>query len=586
VYVKRTWWKEGVVYQVYPRSFLDSNGDGIGDLAGITQKADYLASIGVDIVWLCPIYRSPNKDNGYDISDYEAIMEEFGTMADFDTLLTEFHKRGLKVVMDMVVNHSSDEHPWFKESRASKDSPKRDWYIWKPARNGGPPNNWQSCFGGSAWEFDPATQEYYLHLFVPGQPDLNWENAEMRKAVFGMMRRWLERGVDGFRYDTVTLFSKDPSFRDLLPGETMFSTTAPYVYGPKLHDYMREMRHEALEGFDVMTVGEAPGSTVENAVDLVGEDRGELDMLFQFELMGVDNTDGDKWRQKPIDLVEFKRIIERWQVGLEGRAWNSNFLMNHDQPRALSRFGDDKRYRSESAKALLLLNLALGGTPYIYQGEELGMANVAFPSIDDYRDVETLNYYKRALDEGLSPDEAMKSIHYMSRDNSRTPMQWNSGPHAGFSTAEPWIAVNPDYTSVNAAAEESNPDSVLNFTRSIIRFRKEHLSLVYGSFELLARDDPHLFAFIREGGIGGGDEGGIGGGDKDGIGEGGIGGGERLLVEINMSGEPVRSVAPASGATVLISNLDMAAAQKGGTHAASTPSRTLAPWEARISALI
>jgi len=548
------------VYQIYPRSFMDSNGDGIGDLAGITGKADYIASLGIDIVWLNPVYRSPNKDNGYDISDYEAIMEEFGTMADLDRLIAALHDRGIRVVMDLVVNHSSDEHRWFKESRSSKDSPKRDWYIWKPVRAGGPPNNWKACFTGSAWELDPGSGEYYLHLFDPGQPDLNWENPELRKAIYAMMRRWFERGIDGFRMDVASLFSKDPSYRDLLPAEAMFSPTAPYVYGPRLHEFIREMRKEAFEGFDVMTVGEAPGSTVEKALELVGEDRGELDMLFQFELMGVDYVDGDKWRQRPIDLVEMKRIVERWQLGLAGRAWNSNYLMNHDQPRSVSRFGDDGRFRKESAKALLLLNLSLGGTPYIYQGEELGMANVAFPTISDYRDVDTLNYYDEALAAGLSVAEAMRSIHYMSRDNARTPMQWSAGRNAGFSEVGPWIGVNPDHVAVNVEAEERDGTSVLHFTRSMIKFRKDHLALVYGSFELVAREDPRLFAFIRKGE------------------------GEELLVEINMSGEATEAVKPRHAAsaphlataTTLISSL--------GPTGASTQ-ETLAPWEARISAL-
>ena len=550
--LNRTWWKEGVVYQIYPRSFMDSNGDGIGDLAGIAEKADYIASLGVDIVWLNPVYSSPNKDNGYDISDYEEVMEEFGTMADLGRLVAALHGRGIRVVMDLVVNHSSDEHPWFRDSRSSKLSPKRDWYIWRPGRAGGPPNNWKACFGGGAWELDPATGEYYLHLFDPGQPDLNWENPELRKAVYAMMRRWFERGIDGFRMDVVTLFSKDPSYRDLAPGEGIFSSTAPYVFGPRLHEFIREMRREALDGFDVMTVGEAPGSTVENALELVGEGRGELDMLFQFELMGVDYTDGDKWRQRPIDLVELKRIIERWQLGLAGRAWNSNYLMNHDQPRSVSRFGDGGRYRRESAKALLLLNFSLGGTPYIYQGEELGMANVSFSSISDYRDVETLNYYREALAAGRSPAEAMRSIRYMSRDNARTPMQWSAGPNAGFSAARPWIGLNPDHASVNAETEEADPDSTLNFARAIIKFRREHKCLVYGSFELLAREEPRLFAFAREGE------------------------GERLLVEINMSREAVQAAAPRHCATILISNLGAAGVRAPGT---------LEPWEARISAL-
>ncbi len=551
----RTWWKKGVVYQIYPRSFMDSNGDGVGDLAGIAGKADYIASLGVDIVWLNPVYRSPNKDNGYDISDYEGIMEEFGTMADLDRLVAALHERGIRVIMDLVVNHSSDQHPWFLESRSSKASPKRDWYIWKPARAGGPPNNWKACFTGSAWELDPGSGEYYLHLFDPSQPDFNWENPELRKAVYAMMRRWFERGIDGFRMDVATLFSKDPSYRDLTPAEGMFSSTAPYVYGPRLHEFIREMRREALDGFDAMTVGEAPGSTVENALELVGEGRGELDMLFQFELMGIDHVNGDKWRQRPIEVPEMKSIVERWQLGLAGRAWNSNYLMNHDQPRSVSRFGDAALYRNESAKALLLLNLSLGGTPYIYQGEELGMANVAFDSISDYRDVDTLNYHKEALAAGVPEAEAMRSIHYMSRDNARTPMQWSAGRNAGFTEGLPWIGVNPDCAKVNAEAEEADGASVLHFTRAMTAFRRKHPSLVYGSFELLAREDTRLFAFLR------------------------VGEGESLLVEINMSSETIRSEAPSRAATTLISSL-------GPALPVGTPAPgTLAPWEARVSAL-
>jgi oligo-1,6-glucosidase len=537
-----------VVYQIYPRSFMDSDGDGIGDFRGILSKVGYIAALGIDIVWLNPVYRSPNKDNGYDISDYEDVMEEFGTMADLEALVAALHSRGIRVVMDLVVNHSSDEHSWFRDSRSSRASPRRDWYIWKPGRAGGPPNNWKACFGGSAWELDPRTGEYYLHLFDRGQPDLNWENPELREAVYAMMRRWFDRGIDGFRMDVVTLFSKDPSYRDLGPDEGMFSPTAPYVYGPRLHEFIREMREKALKGYDVMTVGEAPGSTVERAVELVGEGRGELDMLFQFELMGVDHVDGDKWRQKPIDLVEAKRIVERWQLGLAGRAWNSNYLMNHDQPRSVSRFGDDGRYRVESAKALLMLNLSLGGTPYIYQGEELAMANAACTSISDYRDVDTLNYYAEALAAGASEAEAMRSIRYMSRDNARTPMQWSAGKNAGFSAGRPWIGVNPDYASWNAEAAEADPSSALQFARAMIAFRREHPVLVYGSFKLLAREDPRLFAFLREGE------------------------GERLLVELNMSSEATGGIAHRGGATVLISNSGPA-------------TETLEPWEARISAL-
>lgn len=558
--MKKTWWKEGVVYQIYPRSFKDSNGDGIGDLRGIIEKLDYIASLGVDIVWLNPIYRSPNYDNGYDISDYENIMEEFGSLADFDELLAGLHSRGIKLVMDLVVNHSSSEHPWFRESRSSKDSPKRDYYIWRKGRAGGPPNNWKACFTGSAWTLDEGTGEYYLHLFAPEQPDLNWENPAVRESVYAMMRRWFERGVDGFRMDVITLLSKDPSYRDLEAGEGLFSATAPYVYGPRLHEFIREMRAKAIGGFDVMTVGEAPGSTVENAIGLVGEERGELNMLFQFELMGVDHTDGDKWVQRPIDLVEVKRIVERWQLGLQGKAWNSNYLMNHDQPRSVSRFGDDKGWRVDSAKALLALNLSLCGTPYVYQGEEIGMTNAPWRSISEFRDLDSINYYDEAVAAGADPGRVMASLRYMSRDNARTPMQWDSTAKAGFTEGEPWIGVNPNAAAVNVAAAEADPDSVLHFLRRMIAFRKEHLALVYGSFELLAREDPRLFAFLREGE------------------------GERLLVEINLSGAETRGVPGKPGSRVLLSSRAAAGAPPAAQGAGATPP-ALAPWEARISAL-
>jgi oligo-1,6-glucosidase len=553
--VDRKWWKEGVVYQIYPRSFKDSNGDGVGDLGGIIEKLDYIASLGVDIVWLNPIYASPNEDNGYDISDYESIMEEFGTMADFDRLLEGFHERGIRLVMDLVVNHSSSAHPWFVESRSSRSSKKRDYYIWRKGRAGGPPNDWKACFCGPAWEYDEASGEYYLHLFAVGQPDLNWENPELRSSVYAMMNRWFDRGVDGFRMDVITLLSKDPSYRDLLPGEGMFSPTAPYVYGPRLHEFVREMRSETMDGRDVMTVGEAPGTTVEKALELVGEGRGELDMLFQFELMGVDHTDGDKWRQKPIDLVEMKGIIERWQLGLQGRAWNSNYLMNHDQPRSVSRFGDDGRWRVESAKALLALDLCLCGTPYVYQGEEIGMTNCPFSGIGELRDLDSINYYNEAVAAGAGPAAVMDSIRYMSRDNARTPMQWGPGPRAGFGSAEPWIKVNPNHASINVEAAEVDPDSVLHFLRAMIRFRKEHLGLVYGSFGLLSREDPSLFAFRRKGE------------------------GEDLLVEINMSGEERAGQPGLPAARVLLSSRAAARSLAAGGDA-------LAPWEARISSLI
>jgi oligo-1,6-glucosidase len=548
--MKRSWWKEGVVYQIYPRSFKDSNGDGIGDLRGIIEKLEYIASLGVDIVWLNPIYASPNCDNGYDISDYGRIMEEFGSLSDFDELVRGFHARGIRLVMDLVVNHSSSLHPWFLESRSGEESPKRDYYIWKKGRAGGPPNGWKACFTGPAWEYDPASGEYYLHLFAPGQPDLNWENPALRSEIYAMMRRWFDRGVDGFRMDVINVISKDPSYRDLTEGETMFSPTAPYIYGPRLHEFIREMRREAMAGRDVMTVGEAPGSTVEKALELVGGDRGELDMLFQFELMEVDWAGGDKWRQKSLDIVAMKRIVERWQTGLYGKAWNSNYFMNHDQPRSVSRFGDDRSYRAESAAALLALNLSLGGTPYVYQGEELGMTNSSWKSVEDFRDLDSINHYHEALAAGEDPASVMASLRFMSRDNARTPMQWDGSAAAGFSSAEPWIGVNPNYPSINAAAEEADPGSVLSFARRMIRFRKEHLALVYGRFELVEGEDPRLFAFTMDDGE------------------------ERLLVAVNMSAASHNAPRLALGRELLLDNLGEAPSIRGD--------ESLSPWEARI----
>jgi len=552
--MKGSWWQEGVVYQIYPRSFRDSNGDGIGDLAGIAEKLDYIASLGVDIVWLNPICASPNADNGYDISDYDEIMTEFGTMADFNRLLDGLHERGIRLIMDLVVNHSSDRHPWFIESRSSTTSSLRDYYIWRPGVSGGPPNNWRSVFGGPAWKLEPQTGEYYLHLFTPEQPDLNWENDGLRAQIFAMMRRWLDRGIDGFRMDTINLISKDPSFRDLRPGESPISPGAPYVNGPRVHEYLRAMNREVLSRYDCMTVGECPGTTPEIALDYVGVGRGELDMLFQFELMELDYA-GDKWSGRSVPLPEFKRCVERWQRALHGRGWNSVYLMNHDQPRSVSRFGDDGRFRLESGRTLLMHLLSLGGTPYIYQGEEIGMTNVAFPEIEDYRDVEILNHYREWIEAGRSVQETMASIHRMGRDNARTPMQWDASPNAGFSSATPWIAVNPNHVAINVEVAERNPDSVLAFARRMIAFRKAHPCLVYGSFELLLPDDEECFAYIRDDGK------------------------ERLLVALNFGDLPIeRSFA--LRIEELIS--DYPASGSSPPTAGAGGAVRLRPWEGRI----
>ncbi len=496
----RAWWKEGVVYQVYPRSFLDSNGDGVGDLQGITAKLDYLQGLGVNILWLCPVYRSPNYDNGYDISDYYSIMDEFGTMADWEELLSEVHQRGMKLIMDLVVNHTSDEHSWFVESRAARNSPYRDYYIWRPGKeDGSEPNNWASEFGGSAWEYDEKTGEYYLHLFSKKQPDLNWENKRLRREIYTMMTWWLDKGIDGFRMDVINLISKEPTLPDArrrgkgsLPWGREF-----YRNGPRLQYFLREMHAKVLSKYDIMTVGETPGVDPEKANLLVAEDRHELSMVFQFELLELDYQDGDKWKIIPWKLSDFKKIVNVWQERLEGTGWNSLFLNNHDQPRAVSRFGDDGTYRVQSAKMLATLVHTLQGTPYIYQGEEIGMTNVRFPDISYYRDIDTLNFYEEAIRSGLSPQEVLETIYARSRDNARTPMQWDDTESAGFTTGVPWLAINPNYQAIHVKENLANPESVFHYYQRLIQLRKERLVLVYGDYHLLLPQDEQLFAYLR-----------------------------------------------------------------------------------------
>ena len=498
----KAWWKEGVVYQIYPRSFQDSNGDGIGDLRGIIDRLDYLKELGVDIVWLSPVFRSPNDDNGYDISDYQAIMAEFGTMADFDALLAGLHSRGIKLVMDLVVNHTSDEHPWFVESRSSTDNPKRDWYVWRKPKAGREPNNWQSFFSGSVWQYDDATGEYYLHLFSKKQPDLNWENPDVREAVYAMMRWWLAKGIDGFRMDVINLISKVPGLPD-----APVTTEGPYqpgfdyfVHGPRLEEFLAEMKREVLSHYDIITVGKAPLSTVEHGVALTHGETGALNMLFQFEHMDIDRDPDtrSKWSEHRWSLVALKQAMSNWQHGLAGRGWNSLYLANHDQPRPVSRFGDDRRYRVESAKLLATFLHLLQGTPYIYQGEEIAMTNVAFASIDDYRDIETLNMYREAMASGrVEPGRLMAMIQQKSRDNARTPMQWTAGPNAGFSTGTPWLGVNPNHDEINVEAALSDPDSVFHYYRRLIALRKAEPVIVHGSYQLILEAHDQIYAFLR-----------------------------------------------------------------------------------------
>ncbi|MDR4929197.1 glycoside hydrolase family 13 protein [Peribacillus simplex] len=496
----KAWWKEAVVYQVYPRSFMDSDGDGIGDINGILMKLDYLQELGVNVIWLSPVYQSPNDDNGYDISDYKSIMAEFGTMADFDRLLKAVHERGMKIMMDLVVNHSSDEHPWFKESRSSKDNPKRDYYIWKSGRNGKEPNNWESIFKGSAWEYDEGTDEYYLHLFSRKQPDLNWENPKLREEIYSIMTWWLDKGVDGFRMDVINFLSKDQSYSDgAVHHEKQYGDGSPFfLNGPRIHEFMQEINQRALSGHDVITVGEMPGVSPEEAQLFTGKDRGELHMVFQFEHMDLGSGPAGKWSNDKWKLTDLKRILSKWQTGLEGDGWNSLYWNNHDQPRIVSRFGNDGKYRIESAKMLAACLHMLQGTPYIYQGEELGMTNVAFESIDDYRDIETLNSYEELVNShGWSKERMMSAIHARSRDNARTPIQWNDSRNAGFTKGTPWIKVNPNFPEINAEKAYNDPNSIFHFYKKLIQLRKKHEIIVYGRFELLWPDDERIFAYTR-----------------------------------------------------------------------------------------
>ena len=496
--MKKAWWKEAIVYQIYPRSFCDSNGDGIGDLNGITSKLDYLKELGIDVIWLSPVYKSPNDDNGYDISDYEDIMTEFGTMDDFDKMLAAAHERGIKIVMDLVVNHTSDEHPWFVESRSSKDNEKRDYYIWKEGKDGKEPTNWGSAFSGPAWKYDEKTDMYYLHLFSVKQPDLNWENPKVRKEVFDMMTRWCEKGIDGFRMDVISLISKPEGYPDAkVVG--LYGDMGICANGPKVHDYLKEMNEKVLSKFDIMTVGETAGVTLEEAKKYANTDGSELNMVFQFEHMDLDGGEKFKWSTQPMPLVPLKENLTKWQKGLDGVAWNSLYFCNHDQPRIVSRLGDESdAYRELSAKCIATCLHMMQGTPYVYQGEELGMTNTVFNFVDDFRDLESINAYRELVESGLYTDEDMfPKIAHKSRDNARTPMQWDASENAGFTTGKPWIAVNPNYKKINVADQLKREDSVFHYYQKLIRLRKENEIIVYGNYELLLPEDENIFAYIR-----------------------------------------------------------------------------------------
>lgn len=486
------WWKERVFYEIYPRSFQDSNGDGIGDLRGIISRLDYLQWLGVGAVWLCPIYDSPNADMGYDIRNYESVMAEFGTMEDFDELVTQLHRRDIKLVMDLVVNHTSDEHPWFLEARTAKDSPYRDYYIWRDGKDGREPNNWASFFTPSAWSYDETTAQWYLHLFSEKQPDLNWENPELRQEIYGMMNRWLDRGADGFRMDVISLLAKHPQLPDGKGSGYVFSPEY-FAFQPRLHDYLREMRRECFDGRDCMCVGETSFVTTQNAGSVVDDGR-ELDMLFQFDVMDMDSGE-TKWDARPFDLTRFKQIISAWQAAI---GWNTLFWGNHDQPRLVSRFGCTRTetLRRRSATCLATAMYLLRGTPFLYQGEEIGMTNCPFPDISELRDVESLNLLRQAEESGRM-DWAWRGVRSKGRDNARTPMQWDASPNGGFTGGTPWIMVNPNAREINVAAAIRDPDSVLHYYRALLALRRERDVLRYGDFSLLLQEHPQVFAYAR-----------------------------------------------------------------------------------------
>jgi oligo-1,6-glucosidase len=564
-------WHRWVVYQIYPRSFADASGDGVGDLRGVIDHLDYLDTLGVDAIWLSPVYRSPMDDNGYDISDYQDIDPLFGSLADFDELIAGLHARGMKLVMDLVVNHTSDEHPWFLESRSSRDNPKRDWYWWRdprpghePGTPGAEPTNWQSYFSGPTWDWDEKTGQYYLHLFSPKQPDLNWENPEVRQAVYAMMRWWLDRGVDGFRMDVINMISKDAALPDTtpLPGSRYGLGNQFFICGPRNHEFLAEMNREVFAGRDahVLTVGEMPGVTVPEAIGFTDPARHELDMVFQFQHVEVD-FGSDRFAPHPLHLPELKEAMASWQTGLAERGWNSLYFGNHDQPRSLSRFGDDGAHRIASAKALATVLHLHRGTPYVYQGDELGQANVPFPAITDYRDIQTLNYYKEVAARGDADLGALvKVMGRTSRDQGRTPVQWDASPGAGFTTGNPWIGINPDHTEVNAAAEVGVPGSVFEHYRQLIELRHTDPVVTDGDFELLLPDHPAIWAFLRST-------------------AGSTDSGAQLLIAANFSAEqvtqPLDLDSDWSGAQVVLSNLP-------ADPPAPLPELKLRPWEAVI----
>ena len=493
--MKEVWWKEAVGYQIYPRSFKDSNCDGIGDLKGITSKLDYLKDLGINVIWICPMYKSPNDDNGYDISDYQDIMDDFGTMKDFDKLLEEVHKRDMKLIIDLVVNHTSDEHEWFIESRSSKDNPKRDWYIWREGRNGMEPNNWESIFKGSAWEYDKNTEEYFLHLFTKRQPDLNWECKELREAVYNMINWWLDKGIDGFRVDAISHIKKEKGLTDMNNPEGLkyVESFDKHMNVEGIHKYLKELKERTFDNYDIMTVGEANGVDAEEADLWVGEENGKFNMIFQFEHLHLWGAESEN----TFNVKNYKKVLTKWQKALDGKGWNALYIENHDIPRVISTWGNDEEYLRECATAFGLMYFMQQGTPFIYQGQEIGMTNVKFDSIYDYNDVKGINIYKEKIEQGLSKEEALKYVWAVSRDNSRTPMQWDNSNNAGFTDGTPWINVNDNYKTINVNNQINDENSILNFYKNMIRIRKENETLVYGSYDLILDEDDKIYAYIR-----------------------------------------------------------------------------------------
>ncbi|MFD2670880.1 glycoside hydrolase family 13 protein [Marinicrinis sediminis] len=560
--MKRTWWKESVAYQIYPRSFMDSNGDGIGDLQGVISKLDYLNQLGVDVIWICPIYDSPNDDNGYDIRNYYDIMREFGTMADFEELLAQAHERGLKIIMDLVVNHTSDEHPWFIESRQSPESEKRDYYIWQDGEKGQLPNNWESFFSGPVWEWDEASQSHYLHLFSRKQPDLNWENPKVVEEIHAMVKWWLDKGIDGFRVDAINHIGKAKGYPNAPNPDKLDVVPAHYYFLnlPLVHDKLREMNENVFSHYDIMTVGEAPGTSPREALLYVEEARKELDMVFHFEHMNMDHPGGSqgKWGLKPFPLTRLKQVMTRWQEELHGKGWNANYLSNHDQPRQVSRFGDEGEYRTKSAKMLATFIHTLEGTPFIYQGEEIGMTNVKFDSIAAYRDVEIRNYHQAQRKRGKSEADILKAVWVKGRDNARTPMQWDDSAQAGFTTGEPWIAVNDNYRAINVEQALQDPSSVFYYYQKLIALRKQSDAWVYGRYELLLEEHPDIYAYTRTSAE------------------------EKLLIILNFSAREVSLQLPdglvKASPELLITNADEAEAAKQ----ADLSARMLEPYEAAV----